>query len=174
MRRIVIIGFVFAICLFIISCSANNEHSPIEHEPPTDTSKISVNPSPQTSAPATPTEESENVRSSNYSRYLGIWRGYAILIVETLVITDVVENEITFLFVNVWCAKGSPNTASPVYTMPIIDNQIILVDERIDDRGEQFTITQILTFYDDYINLYRKIGTNEYGIGWQLTPLWQP
>ena len=94
----------------------------------------------------------------DYSKYIGIWRGYAIAIFVTLVITDVRDDEMTFLFLHMMNADGSPDFTSPIYTMPIIDNQITLVEERTWDCGMQVTITKILTFHDDHISLLRFSG----------------
>lgn len=156
MRRIINIGLILAICLLITACSANNDNVPVESEPLADISQVAPNPPLQVDSPTTPTEETENAQPLDYSNYVGVWRGYAIAISYTLVITDVIENEMTFLFVylNRLCPKGdTPDMTSPVYTMPIIDNQIIFVNEGIRVSGEQFTHTRTLTFYDDHISL---------------------
>jgi len=40
MKRIIIAGFIFAICLFITACAANNDNATVESEPPSETSPI--------------------------------------------------------------------------------------------------------------------------------------
>ena len=100
---------------------------------------------------------------SEYSKYIGIWRGYAVAVFETLVVTDILEDKMVFLFVNVMQADGAPDSTSPVYTMPIIDNQIQLVDERLTVSGALRTTTTVLTFYDDYISLLRIVDDKDFG-----------
>lgn len=108
----------------------------------------------------------------DYSKYIGIWRGYAIAVFETLVITDVREDEMTFLFLNMMKADGAPDSVSSIYTMPIIDNQITLVEDRLIDSGIQRTMTTILTFHDDHISLLRVSGDDgEHKIEWTLRRL---
>ena len=149
MRKIATIGFILVFCLLIVACSTDNDIAPPE-----------------------PVQDDE--QQFCYSNYIGIWRGYAIASWETLVITDVIEDEMKFLFVNVFDVAGFPDTASPVYTMPIIDNQIKLVEERTDHLGEQFTSYRILTFYDDHIVLLRRRVYSEERVlenEWRLTRL---
>ena len=98
-----------------------------------------------------------------YSKYIGIWRGYAIAVSETLVITDVFEDKMVFLFVDVMKADGAPDSTSPVHTMPIIDNQIQLVDEGLTASGAQRRTTTILTFNDDHISLLRIVDDEDFG-----------
>ena len=103
-----------------------------------------------------------------YSRYIGIWRGYAILIFETLVITDVVEDEMTFVFVNVKKACASPDSVSDVYTKPIIDSQITFESKTITGA----TMVTTITFHDDYISLlrgwYGEHRSDDWSIEWTL------
>ena len=98
----------------------------------------------------------------DYSKFIGIWRGYAIAAFETLVITDVNENEMVFLFVWVMKADGSPNSVSSVYTMPIIDNQIHIIRDNS---------SVILTFHDDHISLLRIFDDGEFEFEWTLRRL---
>ncbi|MCL2602520.1 MAG: hypothetical protein FWD91_06870 [Treponema sp.] len=177
MRKIITSGFIFVLCLLITACSTNNDNTPVKSEPLADISQVASNPPSQTAPLNTLTEDTENAQPLDYSNFVGVWRGYAIAISYTLVITDVIENEMTFLFVylNRLCPKGdAPDMASPVYTMPIIDNQIIFVNEGVRDSGEQFTHTRTLTFYDDHISLVNN-NTNydghEFEIEWQLMRL---
>ena len=117
-------------------------------------------------------DEIDGVVPFCYSQYIGIWRGYAILTFETLVITDVVDDKATFLFVNVMKACGSHPSVSDVYTKPIIDSQITFESETI--AGVAMTTT--ITFHDDHIDLFRSLHSDgeEFGFIWTLTPrsLW--
>jgi len=98
--------------------------------------------------------EEETVPSEGYERFVGIWQGYAILTWRTLVVLDVLGDEMTFMFVNMWHADGeSPPTASNIYTLPIVDGQIVIEEERVDALGETFTHIEALVFYDDNIHL---------------------
>ena len=179
MRKIATIGFILVFCLLIAACSTNNDIAPVEHEPPADVSQVapimpqSPSPPPQDIIPvALPEPVEDGEQPFCYSNYIGIWRGYAIAVFETLVITDVIEDEMKFLFVRVFDAAGFPDTASSVYTMPILDNQITLAEEGTDHLGEQFTSYRILTFYDDHIVLLRRSVYSEERIfenEWRLT-----
>jgi hypothetical protein len=158
MRKMIVIGLIFAICLMLAACSANHDITPIEPEPQTDILQaVSNPPSPsQVASPATPVEETENAQPLDYWNFVGIWRGYAMATFYTLVITDVIEEKMTFLFVHPLhlCAMGGGQSfASPVYTMPIIDNQITLSENRT------------LTFYENYIIL--RISSSDGNHEWQ-------
>jgi len=176
MRKITAIGFIFALCLSVTACDYYF-NIPIDSEALINISQV-ASALPSSPAPSTPLmEETEDVQLRNYSDYVGVWRGYAIVTTYTLVITDVVDDEMTFLFVNLnkFCPVGdTPDGASAVYTMPIIDNQIVFVDERIRYCGEQFTQTQTLTFYDNHISLFisnTDYDGYEFGFEWRLTRL---
>ena len=170
MRRILLIVIVLAVLLS--ACQATPAGvaptTPIEFEPPIDASQIASNPPPPTVPPTAPTEEAESVQTLDYSNFVGIWRGYSIAISYTLVITDVIDNEMIFHFVelNKLCPMGlAPNRTSPVYTMPIIDSQISFVDEWVNFLGEPHTKTHIIIFYDGHINLlvsFHDYGGNEW------------
>jgi len=164
MRRRITIGLLLAFCLLIVACSAKNDIAPVEHEPPADVSQVapimpqSPSPPPQNIIPhvAPPEPAGDDEQPFCYSNYIGIWRGYAIATFYTLVITDVIEKEMTFLFVHPLhlCAMGGGQSfASPVYTMPIIDNQITLSENRT------------LTFYENYIIL--RISSSDGNHEWQ-------
>ena len=112
------------------------------------------------------TDEIEDILPFCYSKYIGIWRGYAILIFETLVITDVVDDKATFIFVNVMKACDSLPSASDVYTKPIIDSQITFESETIIGANMMTTIT----FHDENISLLRSFE-GEHEIEWTLTPI---
>jgi len=90
----------------------------------------------------------------DYSDYIGVWRGYAIAIYETLVITDFCawgSDELTFHFVHWDWAVETGEMAinlSDVYVMPIIDG-------RIDSWY------WILDFLDDSIHLTRFMNRGE-------------
>jgi len=140
----------------LTACSGNNDTALVESEPQTDILQVVPNPPSQAALPANPTEETENSQPLDYSNFVGVWRGYAIATFYTLVITDVIEEEMTFLFVHPLhlCAMGDGQSfASPVYTMPIIDNQITLSGNRT------------LTFYENYIIL--RISSSDGNHEWQ-------
>ena len=175
MKKIIFIGLTVALCFVVTACSGSNENAPVEYEPTTDTLQIAPNPPPQATQSTNTMEETESVQPFNYSSHVGIWRGYAIATFQTLVITDVIEDEVKFLFVNVFDAAGFPDTVSPVYTMPIIDNQIILTEERTDHLGEQFISYRILTFYNDHIVLLRRSSYSDGRVfenEWRLAPIY--
>jgi len=118
--------------------------------------------------------EEETVQPEGYERFVGIWQGYAILTWRTLVVLDVLGDEMTFMFVNMWHADGeSPPTASNIYTLPIVDGQIVIEEERVETLGETFTYTETLVFYDDHIRIlghtYILESGNEYQIIWTLS-----
>jgi len=177
MKKIITIMLPLAFCLLLAACFTNNDIVLIEPEPTADVLHISQSTSllEKGTIPVMSSElMGDDEQPFCYSIYIGIWRGYAIASLETLVITDVIEDEIKFLFVNVFDAAGFPDVASPVYTMPIIDNQIKLVEERANHLGELITFVRILSFYDNYIMLYISWSDNqgEYnGNEWRLTPI---
>jgi hypothetical protein len=121
--------------------------------------------------------ESENISSIDYSEYIGVWLGYAIAVYKTLVIVDVDENELTFFFIDMPNPDNDDitGTASSVFTLPIEDNRVKIVEERVDSSGVAFTNYIILTFHDEHINLLRTINRladeelrEDGGIEWRL------
>jgi len=173
MKKIIIL--IFVVCLIFTACSARgNDNMPVEVIPPEDIQQAVPLPlpiDPAAEIPAETPDETISTPPSGYQGYVGIWRGYAVAVTETLVITDVRENEITFLFVNVMSAAGFPDSASPVYTLPVIDNQISYAYERTGYDGEMFKINRTLTFHDNAIILKSYVNEDEDGPEWGLTRL---
>ena len=92
-----------------------------------------------------------NEEPADYSYLVGTWQGYAIAVTQTLVITDVQGDMITFYFENISSIAPEFDTTSEEMTLPIVNNQITATNEIMNDAGESFSQEVILTFYDDYI-----------------------
>ena len=118
----------------------------------------------------------EIIAPTDYSSYIGMWQGYAIAVTNGLVITDVERDNVEFYFLYTSSIDGSITT-SEVHTLPIEDNQIRVVKERIGYGDEEFEIAVELTFHDEHISWFQYIASTsgdaligpEYGTEWMLT-----
>jgi len=64
LKKIIAIGLILALCLFITACSASNESAPVESESPVDTSQVTAT-LPQPQSPSyTPQEDEEEPKES--------------------------------------------------------------------------------------------------------------
>jgi len=104
--------------------------------------------------------------SEDYSQLIGTWQGYAIAVTQTVVITDVQGDMITFYFENISSIAPEFNTTTSVMTMPVMDNQITAPNEIMTDTDGLLAQEITLTFYDDHIR-YEISGFED--IWWTLT-----
>ena len=109
----------------------------------------------------------DNGEMPDYSHFIGTWQGYAIAVTQSVVITDVQGDMITFYFNNISSISEEFNNTTAEITMPIVNNQIIARNEAMNDAGELFGSDVILTFYDDYIR-YAITGLED-DFWWTLT-----
>ena len=99
-------------------------------------------------------DDNKNMPPFDYSKYVGVWQGYAIAIIETLVIKDILEDRAAFFFVCMFPLTSK----SPVHIMPIIDSQIQFTGEILALPGTQRAEeTKVLTFYGDHIIFLRSV-----------------
>ena len=91
----------------------------------------------------------ENVVSgdTDYLDFMGIWQGYAIAVTETIEITAVNGNEITFNFIHISSIDGSV-TYSESFTETVVNDQIRVSRSFTGDLG-QTVVNQILLEFDE-------------------------
>lgn len=110
--------------------------------------------------------EIDNGETADYSHLIGTWQGYAIAVTQTVVITDVQNDVISFYFENISSIDPEFNTTSSEITRQIVNNQITAPNVIMSDAGEPIGQEITLTFYDDYIR-YEITGLED--IWWALT-----
>jgi len=89
----------------------------------------------------------DNNETTDYSHLIGTWQGYAVAVTETIEITAVNGNEITFNFIHISSIDGSV-TYSESFTEAIVNDQIRVSRSFTGDLG-QMVVNHILLEFDE-------------------------
>jgi len=109
----------------------------------------------------------DNNETADYSHLIGTWQGYAIAVTQTVVITDVTDDDVTFHFVHISSMDGSV-TYSESFTETIVDGKVTVAEERIAHDGETFEWSPTLEFCEDHIYMWFDWDDE---LVWTLSPV---